>query len=87
MKTDKEFPNGFDSWTETHHEIVKAIHYNLDQPNYEGKAYEVMADEGTGGLYEFAQELTDKFEKYHHDVTWDGEYFDKLEEFLAIELN
>jgi hypothetical protein len=41
---------------------------------------------GTGGLYELAEELTDKFEIQNAGVEWDGEYFDAIELFIKTEL-
>ena len=81
-----EFTNGFDSWCETHHEIVAAITYNLNLPQYNGRAREIEGTQGTGGLYELAKELTDKFETLNGDREWDGEFFDEIENFLEKEL-
>ncbi|HHT9135838.1 MAG TPA: hypothetical protein ACFYEK_01195 [Candidatus Wunengus sp. YC60] len=81
----KHFPNGFTSWTETHHEIVKAISINPDDAH--NKVNDIHATRGTGGIYEFAEELTDKFEKKYKDKIWDGEYFDVIGEFIEKEFS
>lgn len=85
MKTEKEFPNGFTSWTETHHEVVRAIAL-ADNGCTSVVVSSVAGMKGTGGLYELAEELTDKFEELHKDTEWDGEFFDVVEEFLIKEL-
>ena len=74
------FPNGFDSWVETHHEIVAAI---TQQTDIEKSITVLIAEtKGTGGLYELAKDLTDQFEKAYQNTIWDGNYFDALENFL-----
>lgn len=80
----KVFPNGFTSWIETHHEIVNAI--AIQQQLEIGLSYQVACQRGTGGLYELAEALTDKFETIHKDTEWDGEFYETIEEFLTEEL-
>lgn len=82
----KHFPNGFTSWMETHHQVVEAITLNLSKERYEGEVKRRYDAQGRGGIWELAEELTDKFEKLTHDHEWNGEYFDELEEFLTEEL-
>jgi hypothetical protein len=86
----KHFPNGFTSWMETHHEIVKVINqiensYSYDNTNIVVKTHE---EKGLGGIYELAEELTDKFEKENKGVVWgeEIEFFDTLETFIENEL-
>ena len=74
------FPNGFDSWVETHHEIVAAI-VNQSE-NEDSITYQTIEKNGSGGLYELAKDLTDQFEKANQNTIWDGNYFDALENFL-----
>ena len=70
------FPNGFDSWYETHHEVVDFLEGN-----------EQFLNEGTTATrYELAKELTDRFEILNRGRVWDGEYFDEIQEFLSSEL-
>ncbi len=80
-----KFENGKISWLETHFEIVSGIHAALEEetPN---KAIERQEEQGTGGLYELSEELTDQFELQYKDHTWDGEYYDKIEMFLKENL-
>jgi hypothetical protein len=78
----KQFPNGFTSWAETHYEIVSVISIELQKEHPAKKIAEVSETQGTGGLYELAEDLTDKFELLHAGREWDGEFFDAMEEFL-----
>jgi len=63
------FPNGFVSWQETHFEIVSAIAKNPEDAH--NKVNDIEATKGTGGLYEFAEELTNKFELKNKGRVWD----------------
>ena len=79
----KEFPNGFASWQETHYEVVAAItSIALDNDNKDNLVYKTYREDGLGGLYELAEELTDEFELLNKDREWDGEFFDEIERFL-----
>jgi len=81
-----EFVNGFESWHETHFEVVKAItlEYMKDEP--QGLVAERHGAQGYGGLYELAQELTNEFESLHDVCDWDGDFFDEIELFLNKKL-
>jgi len=86
----KHFPNGFDSWMETHYEVVQAITLKLaDEDMEEDSAlYERLEEEGTGGMYTLSEELTDAFEEEYEGAEW-GEkldYFDTIENFLNLKL-
>jgi len=86
----KHFPNGFDSWMETHYEVVQAITLKLaDEDMEEDSAlYERLEEEGTGGMYILSEELTDAFEEEYEGAEW-GEkldYFDTIENFLNLKL-
>jgi hypothetical protein len=79
----KEFPNGFASWQETHYEVVAAItSIALDDDNKDNLVYKTYREDGLGGLYELAEELTDEFELLNKDREWDGEFFEEIERFL-----
>lgn len=79
MKT-KKFPNGFSSWMETFYEVTCYIY---DTMGYSGTmANKVVERQGTGGLYELAEDLTDEFEKIYKGKEWDGEWLDTIHEFL-----
>lgn len=90
-KDTKRFPNGFTSWYETHHEIVAHITRRTNRMlSGKNRMSGIIAErydvQGTGGLYELAEELTDRFELINKGRQWDGEFFDELEEFLTNEL-
>jgi hypothetical protein len=81
-----EFTNGFDAWQETHYEIVQAItiEHIKDEPT--GTVRKRHDEQGHGGLYELANELTNLFEKENEGKEWDGDYFDTIDEFILREL-
>ena len=86
----KHFPNGFDSWMETHYEVVQAITLRLTEEDMEEDSalYERLEEEGTGGMYTLSEELTDAFEEEYEGAEW-GEkldYYDTLENFLNTKL-
>jgi len=86
-ETIKEFPNDFDSWQEAHFDISSAIGEALmcDGSN---AAIKVREEVGTGGIYDFAKELTNKFEMSNKGVVWgdEKEYYDTMEEFIKEEI-
>ena len=84
----KVFPNGFISWQETHFEVIQAITQEWLKDEPEGLVAERQEEQGHGGLYELATELTDEFEELNKDVLWgeDKEYFDEIEKFLDEKL-
>jgi len=81
MDYDKKFPNGFTSYLETHHEVVRVITLHVEN-GVNSKANDVMENRGTGGLYELAEDLTDRFEHLNVARAWDGEFFDEIEDYL-----
>lgn len=76
----------FDSWQETHFEIVSAIKNTVDINGT--VANEIMKSTGTGGMYDLARELTNKFENQYKNIEWGEEliYQDTIEEFVNKEL-
>ena len=78
--SNKQFPNGFESWQETHSEVVQYLSTSLD---YSGSMANLTRENfGHGGLYEIAEQITDEFEKLYEGMDWDGDFFDTIEEFL-----
>ena len=75
-----------ESWHETHFEITEAIINALDNNNNE--ALKIHENFGRGGLYEYAKELTDKFEIKFKDEIWGEtlEYMDEIEKFIEQEI-
>jgi hypothetical protein len=78
----KHFPNGFTSWMETHHEIVALITTELLKQEPTGVVMVRSEAQGYGGVYEYAEELTDEFEKLNAGRDWDGEFYDEVELFF-----
>jgi hypothetical protein len=83
----KTFPNGFESWQETHYEVVAAITTELisydEYSNFNHQLIRTtLQEKGHGGLYELANDLTDEFELKNQGREWDGEFFDEIERFL-----
>ena len=85
METTKFFPNGFANWQETHFEIVQAITIR-HIGNHTGVVSARHEAQGIGGLYELAEELTDKFELIYVGREWDGDFTDAVEDFVFDEL-
>lgn len=77
-----KFPNGFESWQETHFEIVSFINNLLKSEPIHNLLQEIVKNEGTGGFYNLAKDLTDEFELKHQDYFFDGDFFDIIDEFL-----
>jgi len=87
MKQDR-FPNGVECFLETHFEVSCAIGAALSKEGLTGLPKRRYEEQGTGGMYELAQELTTKFENQYKDVLWgkDLEFFETIEGFLNKEL-
>ena len=83
---DTKFPNGFESWQETHFEVVQAITIEYMKDNPRGVVKERHDSQGHGGLYELAEELTNEFEELNKGREWDGEFFDEIQDFLNSKL-
>jgi hypothetical protein len=50
--------------------------------------YELLEEQGTGGMYELSEELTDAFEKEYKGAIWgaDFDYYETIEHFLDQKL-
>lgn len=83
---EKKFTNGFNSWAETHYEIVQAITMEISKYEPTGVVAERHEAQGHGGLYELSEELTDKFELEHKDTEWSDNFFDTIDKFIQKEL-
>lgn len=89
--TDKILVNGLPSYLETHFEIVIAIGSHLNRGNVMPKPRVLIIQEnqGTGGLYELAEELTSKFENKYKGKEWgiddDIHFYDAIQEFIDEE--
>lgn len=77
--------NGKESWCATYYEVVVGI---ISMLYVEGSIpSQKQKDQGRGGLYELAHDLTDEFEKKFEGRGWDGEFFDAIDEFLGEKLS
>jgi hypothetical protein len=81
--TEKQFPNGFDSWQETHYEVVSEITRIALTDVRQGLVYETRDTQGVTGWYSLATQLTDEFEKLNAGREWDGEFFEEILDFLT----
>ena len=78
----------FDCWHETHFEVTAAILRQLENQDEVGAAWDRYNDQGNGGLYELAKELTDKFQELHENTVWgeEVEFMEEVTNFLEKEL-
>jgi hypothetical protein len=85
---EKQFPNGFTSWQETHYEVVSFLTLALEREHdlFYNMLGELVSNKGIGHLYELAEGLTDMFEGLNCGREWDGEFFEELESFMLQEL-
>lgn len=80
----KTFPNGVESYLETHFELSGMITLEYSKDNPTGVVKEAYDRQGTGAMYELAEEWTDTFERMNEGRAWDGEFFDEIEEFFEM---
>lgn len=77
----------FNSWIETYFEVVSQITYYWRQDKCESPlVLDRYESQGTGGLYELAEELTNEFQLMNEGREWDGEFFDEINYFLEKKL-
>lgn len=77
------YPNGLTNWKETYYQFSTAIQNHLDtMPDVESVVQIRHEQQGSGGLWELADEWTDEFEKLHKGREWDGDYFDEIDAFF-----
>lgn len=74
-------------WLETYFEVVSAIALERAKDFPAPLIQEINDTQGTGGFYELAQELTDKFELENAEREWDGDFFDAIDRFMSDALN
>jgi len=75
MNLDTEF-------LETFYEIVAAFYSNPTSRRLQ----DIEENEGRGGMWEYAQKLTEQFQELHKDREWDGEFYDEIDNFLIDKL-
>ena len=86
----KQFPRGFNSWMETHYDIVYAMTIMINDEDIDDCCilYKRYEEEGQDGLYMLSQEITDEFEKEYKGAIWgaDFNYYETLENYLNTRL-
>jgi hypothetical protein len=82
------FPNGIDSWIETHYEVSAALNADAakDQPSALVRQWQ-QAEGSRPGLYQIAKELTNEFENLNKGRQWDGEFYDEIDGFMDGKLS
>lgn len=85
---EKQFPNGFTGWQETHYEVVSFLTLSLEREHdpFYYMLGDLVSNKGIRHLYELAEGLTDKFEAINAGIGWDVEFFEELESFMMQEL-
>lgn len=73
-------------YLETYFEVVKRITLELEVEGRPSLVFDRLLEQGTGGLYELAEELTDEFQELHKDREWDCDFHDTIEQFLNEKL-
>ena len=74
-------------WIETHFEMVAGIAVEMiKEPVLSTVISKRYEDQGRGGMWELAEEMTNKFIEQNKDKVWDGEFFDEIESFIESEL-
>lgn len=77
---DKQFPDGFSSFIETHNEICAMWALAYERKN--SKLEEYMESNGTGGMYDCCEVWAFEFENLNKGRQWDGEFFEEIELFF-----
>ena len=82
MNYKQKFCNGFNSWQETHFEVVSYINYELSKDVPSGVIGDTYEASGTGGMYELAENWTDEFEEMFDSEDWtERDYFETIHEY------
>lgn len=84
----QKFPNGFEDWAETHHEIVSRLDWYEEKEESQVLA-DIRREQGTGGMWEIGIRLTNAFEFKYKGTAWgegDLNWDECLEEFLNANL-
>ena len=82
------FPNGFESWQNTHFEVVEVLCFIRDlEEGEQPKSFAEMVDRSaTQEMYNLALTLTNKYEEEHQGKKRDRSLFDEIEEFVWKEV-
>jgi hypothetical protein len=90
MASEKIFPNGFKSWSETHFEIVSMIAVSLQRDEHNGTpsvAYRTREQHGLTEVWKLAEDWTDEFEKMNAGRNWSYDFLEEVEKFTFAKLS
>lgn len=80
----ENFPNGFESWSETHFEVVDFITRERMKEPIEGVIGVTQESNGTVGCWELATKWTNEFELLNKGDDWNHlDYYDEVEKFCV----
>lgn len=86
LMADNPYPNGFRSWMETFFDIVWDM-ATIQNHELKSKLMEqILEEQGRGGLYDLAENMTDEFEAVHEGRKWDGDYNETINEYIKKKL-
>lgn len=87
MGESKQFPNGFESWSETHHEIVRYVTIKLESfyDEEDSTIIKKYKSFGIGGEYILAKEWADEYEQLNEGNDYgEDDFFEKVPEFCDL---
>jgi hypothetical protein len=74
---DSQFPNGLEDYLENHYVIANIIEEEV------GIIQRYINRYGSGELWSIAKDITDAFTKEYKDKSWEGNYYDTLQDFVT----
>lgn len=80
--------NGLKCWSQTHFEVVSILTLLEQKPENE-QPFELLSvrkNEGTTGVWELAEAITNEFEDQNEGREWDGEFYEEIEAFVRQKL-
>lgn len=72
------------SFLETYYEIVNWISTERNKTELTGIVAKIQEEQGSTGFYTLAKQWTDEFQEKYKDESWDGQFFDLVEEFCNL---
>lgn len=85
MKPKNKFPNGIESYLETHYLIAEHITL-VKEKDEDMQPLKILNLDGMEGAWLLCQKLTDKFEQENKNREWEGDFLDAIEDFLNKEI-
>lgn len=84
---EKQFPNGFVNWAETHHEVVSIVTAIMLKGSLPIVLEEAQLMDGHFGITQFCIDVADEFEELNRGREWDGEFYEEIEQFTNKKIN